>query len=142
MLGVCNTCVRLQSRVTSSGATVHGLVFIIIIIVIIIIIIICFYSSCCLFFVCYYLLCILLYIMYLLLLIIFSIWDGVRTKNRFFQKGWGMGVEALIRKNTVFFGGGGGWALYNLCWPEYLGSILIWFRVGEMWSCNLFTWED
>ena len=27
MLGVCNLCVKLQSRVTSSGATIDGLIF-------------------------------------------------------------------------------------------------------------------
>ena len=59
---------------------------------------------CFLFVIIYY---VYYYIMYLLLLIIFSMWDGVRTKDRFFQKGWRMGVEALIRKNTVFFGGEG-----------------------------------
>ena len=50
-----------------------------------------------------------------LLLFIFSIWDGVGTKDSFFHWGWGMEVEALIRKNTRVFGGAGN---YNLCWPE------------------------
>ena len=31
----------------------------------------------------------------------------------------GMGVVALIRKNTGVLGGAGH---YNLCWPEYLGD--------------------
>ena len=59
---------------------------------------VCFYSSC-LFFVCYYyLLCIfLLYTIYLLLLFISSIWDEVKTKDRFFYRGCGMRVEALKR---------------------------------------------
>ena len=40
----------------------------------------------------------LLYVIYLLLLLfMFSIWDGVGTKDRFFQRGWGMGMEALER---------------------------------------------
>ena len=83
-----------------------------------------------LFFVCYYyLLCIfLLYIIYLLLLLfIFFIWDGVGTKDRLFCRGWGKGVEALIRKNTGALVGAGH---YNPGWPEYLGSILIWLA-GE-----------
>ena len=77
---------------------------------------VCFYSSCCLFFVYYYLLCTsLLYIIYLLVLFIFSIWDGVETKDRFFHWGWGIGVEELTRKNTRVLGGAGH---YNLCWPK------------------------
>ena len=77
---------------------------------------VCFDSSYCLFFVCCcYLLCFLLHIIYLLLLFIFSIWDGIGTKDRFFRRGWGMGVEALIRKNTGVLEGAGH---YNLCWPE------------------------
>ena len=43
----------------------------------------------------------LLYIIYLLF--IYSMWDWVGTKDRFFHRGWGMGVEALIRKNTRVF---------------------------------------
>ena len=35
-------------------------------------------------------------------------WDWVGTKDRFFHRGWGMGVEALIRKNTRVWGGWGG----------------------------------
>ena len=38
MLGTCNTCVRLQSRVTSSGATVDGLFFVCLFV--------CFYFVC------------------------------------------------------------------------------------------------
>ena len=66
---------------------------------------VCFYSSCCLFFVCYYYLfyIFLLCIIYLLLFI-FSIWDGVRTKDRLFHRGWGIGVEVLMRKNTEDLG--------------------------------------
>ena len=57
-------------------------------------ILVCFYSRCCLFFYYYYLLFFSYYILYILF--IFSIWDGVGTKDRFFHWGWGMGVEALI----------------------------------------------
>ena len=77
---------------------------------------VCFYSSYLFFFfvnIIYYVL-FLLYIIYLLLFI-FSIWDGVGTKDRFFHREWGMGGEALIRKNTGFLRGAGH---YNLCWPE------------------------
>ena len=41
-------------------------------------------------------------------------WDGVGTKDRFFHRGWGMGVETFIRKNTGVLGGV---RHYNLCWP-------------------------
>ena len=41
-------------------------------------------------------------------IIIFYVWDEVGTKDRFFHRGWGMGMEALIRKNTRFWGS---WAL-------------------------------
>ena len=44
--------------------------------------------------------------------------------------GWGdggMGVVALIRKNTGVVGGTGH---YNLCWSEYLGGFLIWLGGG------------
>ena len=56
----------------------------------------------------------LLYIIYLLLFI-FSIWDGIGAKDRLFHRGWGMGVEVLVRKNTRVLGEAGH---YNLCWPE------------------------
>ena len=40
----------------------------------------------------------------------------------------GMGVVALIRKNTGVLGRAGH---YNLCWPEYLGGCFFWvFLVG------------
>ena len=51
--------------------------------------------------------------MYLLLFVPFG--DGVGTKDRLFHKGWGMGVEILISKNTGVLGGAGH---YNHCWPE------------------------
>ena len=38
----------------------------------------------------------------------FSTGDGVGTKDRFFHRGWRMGLVALIKKNTDFFWGGGG----------------------------------
>ena len=32
-------------------------------------------------------------------------WNGVGTKDRFFHRGWGMGLEALIKKGTGVLGG-------------------------------------
>ena len=55
------------------------------------------------------------FLLYIIYLFIFSVWDGAGSKDRFFHWGWGMGVEALIRKNTRVLGGAGH---YNLCWPE------------------------
>ena len=47
---------------------------------------------------------------------------GLGTKDWVFHGEWGMGVVALIRKNTGVLGGAGH---YNLCWPEYLGGFFI-----------------
>ena len=58
---------------------------------------------CFLFVIIIYFIFFLLCIIYLLLFI-FSIWDGVRTKDRLFHRGWGIGVEVLMRKNTEDLG--------------------------------------
>ena len=50
-----------------------------------------------------------------------------------------MRVEALIRKMLGFLGGA---EHYNLCWPELLGSLLVWLGGGEIESCNLRVWEN
>ena len=93
MLGACNTCVRLQSRVTSSGATVDGVVFIVnIIILFVFILVVVFLFVIIIYFVYFYY---TLYIYYYYLFFPYEM--GVVTKDRFFHKGSGMGVEALIR---------------------------------------------
>ena len=51
--------------------------------------------------------------------------DGLGTKDWVFHGGLGVGVVALIFKNTGVLGGAGH---YNLCWPEYFGDFL--FLVG------------
>ena len=48
-----------------------------------------------------------------------------------------MGVQALIRKMLGFQSGE---MHYNVCWPESLGSLLLWFGGGEIQSCNLHVW--
>ena len=58
---------------------------------------------CFLFFILYYVL--FYYILYIYYYLFFSMWDWVGTKDRFFDRGWGMGLEALIKKNTGVFGG-------------------------------------
>ena len=96
MLGTCNTCVRLESTVASSGATVDGLFLFVSLFV---------YLFAWGFFVCSFLLLSLLLFCFYYYLLFFSLefW------------GWGDGVEALIRKILGFLGGAGH---YNLCWPE------------------------
>ena len=108
MLGAWNTCVRLQSKVTGSGATVDSLFFVVCLFA-------CFLSSCCLFF-------------FFVIFIYFFIGDEVGSKDWVFHRGWGMGVVALITKNM---GVSEGVDHYNLCWPEYWGSFLIWLGVGR-----------
>ena len=48
-------------------------------------------------------------------------------------------MEALIRKILGFLGGAGH---YNLCWPEQLGSLLVWLGGGDIQSWNLQVWEN
>ena len=54
---------------------------------------------------------------------------GQGLKTGCFTGDGGMGVVALIRKNTGVVGRAGH---YNLCWSEYLGGFLIWLGGGEM----------
>ena len=86
MLGACNTCVRLQPRVASSGTTVD-LVFVCL----------CIYIFC---FVCLFVFVILFALVFVVLFCFASF--VVVVVLGFFQLfgGWGMGVEGLIRKNT------------------------------------------
>ena len=56
----------------------------------------------------------------------------VFSDNVFMGDG-GMGVVALIRKNTGVLGGAGH---YNLCWPEYLGGVFL-FLVGGQGAVKL-----
>ena len=84
---------------------------------------VCFSSSClfCLFF--------------LVFCIYFVSRDGLGTKDwGCFMGDGGMGLVALIRKNTGVLGGAGH---YNLCWPEYLGGFFI-FGWG-MGRCEVAT---
>ena len=119
MLGACNTCVRLQSRVTSSGATVDGKFLLLLLFLLLLFVYLFVFLLVVVSFVCFF----------LFFFIYFVIRDGLGTKDWVFRGGWGdvgMGVVALIRKNTGVLGGAGH---YNLCWPEYLGGFLI-FRCG------------
>ena len=95
MLGACNTCVRLQSRVTSSGTTVDGL-FLFVCLIVYLFLFVCLFVLVTLF----------AFILFLFLFKFFFLYN--------FGDG-GMGVEALIRKILGFLGGAGH---YNLCWPE------------------------
>ena len=52
----------------------------------------------------------------------------------FFSSFLEMGVQALIRNMLGFQWGE---MHYNVCWPESLGSLLVWFGGGEIQSCNL-----
>ena len=94
MLGACNTCVRLESRVTSSGITVDGLFLFVCLLI-------CFFCFLCLF----------------VFVTLFAFVLFLCLFNFFCLEFWrlGMGVEALIRKILGFLGGAGH---YNLCWPE------------------------
>ena len=85
---------------------------------------VCFSSSCCLF-------C-LFFLVFLFCFVFFFIRDGLGTKDLVFHGG--LGVVALIRKNTGVLGGAGH---YNLCWPEYLGGFLI-FNSG-LGRCQVST---
>ena len=89
MLGTCNTCVRLQSRVTSSCATVDDL-----------------FLFVCLFVCVFVCLFVFVTLFAFVLFLFFFLWN--------FGDG-GMGVEALIRKILAFLGEAGH---YNLCWGE------------------------
>ena len=42
----------------------------------------------------------------MIIICFFSTWDGVGTKDRFFHRGWVMGLDALIKKNTGVLGEG------------------------------------
>ena len=97
MLGACNTCVRLQSRVTSSGTTVDGLVFIVIFIFLFVFIVV---FVCFLFVIipCYVLFYYILYIYYYYLFFPCGMGSGI--KIGFSTGDGGMGLEALIKKNT------------------------------------------
>ena len=92
MLGVCNTCVGLQSRVTSSGSTVDDLCFFYFLFPI------CF----CLFFLVvvflYFFVVVVGFLLFYLFVYLFFIRDGGGTKIGFFTGGWVIGVEALIRR--------------------------------------------
>ena len=52
----------------------------------------------------------------------------------FFSSFLEMEVQALIRNMLGFQRGE---MHYNVCWPESLGSLLVWFGGGEIQSCNL-----
>ena len=94
MLGACNTCVSLQSRDTSSGATVDGLSL--------------FVCLC----ICFLFVCLFVFVTlfaFILLFILFYFFF-----SRILWMG-GMEVEALIRNILGFVRGAGH---YNLCLPE------------------------
>ena len=67
---------------------------------------VCFYFSCCFFIYILFIMYIFI-IYYIFIIIIFSKWYRVGTKDRFFHRGWGIGVEALIRKDSRVLGGAG-----------------------------------
>ena len=134
MLGACNTCLRLQSRVTSSGATFDGLVFHYFLFVFILVVV-RFSFAIILYYVLFYY---ILYIYYLF----FSMWDRVGTKDRFFHRGWGMGIEALIKKNTRVLGGKPG-IIISAGQSNWEAFLFRWgVGGGEMRSCNLLVWEN
>ena len=64
--------------------------------------------------------------LFLFFLFCFVLIFSLGTKDWVFHGEWGLGVVALIRKNTRVLGGAGH---YNLCWPEYLGGFFI-FSLG------------
>ena len=55
-----------------------------------------------------------LFFLFCLFVSFFLTGDGVGTKDLVFHGGWGMAMEALLRKNTGVSGGAGH---YSLCWP-------------------------
>ena len=98
MLGACNTCVSLQSRVTSSGATVDGLIFFVIFLFFFVCLFVCefvclfvsfvlFFGFVCLFcmFVCYCLFfCLFLFVLFVCLIffvvVFFVCFEDVKMK--------------------------------------------------------------
>ena len=94
MLDACNTCARLQSRVTSSGATVDGLFFLgfFVCFFLCLFILFCLFVRFCYFVCscfCQFVLLRLFFVIIVVVVVFFS-----------FLGDWGMGVEALFRKNT------------------------------------------
>ena len=105
MLGACNTCVRLQTRVESFGATIHGLVFIFIFIIFLFLfflVVVCFLF--CFFTFYFFSVIVLLLVLFCFIYLLNFLRDRVGTEDWVFHGGWGMGLEALIRRNTVIWG--------------------------------------
>ena len=98
----------------------------------------CCCCCCCLFvclFVCFSSSCCLFCLFFLVFLFYFFIRDGYGRKIGCFMGDGGMGVVALIRKNTGVLGGAGH---YNLCSPEYLGGVFFIFGSG-VGRCEIAT---
>ena len=82
VLGACKTCVKLQFRVTSPDATVYGLFCLFVFVILFALV---FVNLLC--FACFLLLLLFLFFIFVFVFLVFLVF-------------WGMGSEALIRKNT------------------------------------------